>query len=393
MRSVITAGTFRANPSYELVLLDDLGLAERTMLAELGENELYGVLRPHAGCRLEARSASTDTALLFLTLARPAPLPAYVGAQLGGELERTITRLVLDGVLELEHDGAFVSGPRAGELLLHGRSGGGRGRIGELTVDALRYGQELAAMAPALLGLRLYLYGRRPVTPTLARRLPDRSSVARLLGIDDGGAARAALAAGWREVGSAESESAYWLTWRSRTSSRNGTDGSGSGYKLYVSPSLDAIGPALATVAGSLARARGVSAFKVGIDLHGICRPDKLVVYFDRLDDLLQGAETLRERLDGCPAHGVPFSAAVTHDGLLSWGADPPPNPAEGARALSWRLWVSERLGELLADARQSGCGELEPWQFALERLRLSGVDTDTWVPADGMWPEALANV
>jgi hypothetical protein len=28
---------------------------------------------------------------------------------------------------------------------------------------------------------------------------------------------------------------------------------------------------------------------------------------------------------------------------------------------------------------------------LALERLQLSGVDTDTWVPVSGMWPNAQA--
>jgi hypothetical protein len=87
----------------------------------------------------------------------------------------------------------------------------------------------------------------------------------------------------------------------------------------------------------------------------------------------------------------VPFTAAVTLDGLLSWGADPPV-PGDGAAATSWRLWVSECLGGYLCDVRASGSGELEPAQFALERLRLAGIDTETWVPSSGMWREALAS-
>ena len=54
-------------------------------------------------------------------------------------------------------------------------------------------------------------------------------------------------------------------------------------------------------------------------------------------------------------------------------------------------MWVTERLAEYLAVGRNGDHSQLEPWQFALERLRLSGVDTDSWVPASGMWPEALA--
>lgn len=169
-------------------------------------------------------------------------------------------------------------------------------------------------------------------------------------------------------------------------------DGPDPGYKLYVSPTLDALPRAIEAVADSLASGHGAKAFKVGADLGGLCRPDKLVVYFDRLDDLQDAAVSLEQRLGVCPAHGVPFTAAVTADGLLSWGADPPVFGADAGRVTSWRLWVSELLAEYLESARSDNENALQPWQFALERLRLAGIDTDTWVPASGMWREAAVS-
>jgi hypothetical protein len=382
--------TFRANPRYELVLLDRLAPTDREQLAAADtDSDLYGVLRPRSGSRLETRSASSETALLFLTLSAPGPLPEYVVARLGGDVERTIGRLVLDGVLEIEREGEYVCGAEAGELVATARSDGGRGRIGELSVAALRYGQELAGLHESLLALRLYFYGRRPVSAALRHGLGDEAAVAAYLGLGPGGSAHEDLMAFWRQVPPIR-ESNYWRHWQPRTAPRAGTATAGASYKLYVSPTMEALEKALATVASSLATARGVSAFKVGLDAHGICRPDKLVVYFDRLDDLQAGAALLRERLDGCPAHGVPFTAAVTHDGLLSWGADPPPRSSANGGGTSWRMWVTERLAEYLKVGRDAGSTELEPWQFALERLRLSGIDTDSWIPASGMWPEAL---
>ena len=61
-------------------------------------------------------------------------------------------------------------------------------------------------------------------------------------------------------------------------------------------------------------------------------------------------------------------------------------------------MWVAERLADYLVQARSqggnaetgNGSEEMEPWQFALQRLRLAGVDTDTWVPASGIWRAAL---
>ncbi|HEX6653419.1 MAG TPA: hypothetical protein VF072_11795 [Thermoleophilaceae bacterium] len=393
MSSGLAARTFRANPHYELTLLDRLGPADRAALGELeSRSDTYGLLRPRPESGLELRPASMEVALLFLTLERPQPLPAYVRAQLGDDLDRSIGRLVLDGVLEIEDEGAYVCGARAGELVLSSRSEGGRGRIGEVSVAALRYAQELADLPAPLLALRLYFYGRRPVSPGLQRQLPDESALASYLGIAPGGTARAALDAGWRAVPSG-GEPRYWRTWRRRSVGR-AMDGAWiTPYKLYVSPAIDALAGALGAVAESLAEVPGVTAFKVGADLPGICRPDKLVVYFNRLDDLQRGAAQLEHPLKGCPAHGVPFTAPVTADGLLSWGADPPaPSALEGETLTSWRMWVTERLAEYLVVARDGSAGTLEPWEFALERLRLSGIDTDTWAPGSDMWPEALAS-
>jgi hypothetical protein len=390
--SALERATFRANPRYELVLLDRLASAERELLGDTElDADLYGLLRPRHGSGLMARSASSETALLFLTLSDPGPLPAYVVARLGTDVERTIRRLVLDGVLEIEQEGEYVCGAQARELVVASPSAGGRGRIGELSVAALRYGQELAGLPESLLALRLYFYGRRPVSAALRRGLTHEAAVAAYLGLEPGGSAREALEAGWREIPPAAGEPSYWRHWQSRPAQHGGTEPGGVSYKLYVSPAIDALERAVATVASSLAGARGVAAFKVGSDAYGISRPDKLVVYFDRLDDLQAGAAALREHLGRCPAHGVPFTAAVTHDGLLSWGADPPARSSAKGDSTSWRMWVTERLAEYIVVARDAGRDGLEPWQFALERLRLSGIDTDSWVPASGMWPEALA--
>ena len=383
---------FRANPAYELVLLDRLAPAERGLLAEAEDDgDLYGVLRPRPGSSLELRTASSETALLFMTLCEPGPLPAYVVARLGDELDRTIGRLVLDGVLEIEHEGEYLCGAQAADLIVTGRSAAGRGRIAELSVAALRYGQELGDLPESLLALRLYLYGRRPVSAALRSQLADAAAVDAYLGLASGGSARAALEADWQESPSSAEERTYWRHWRPHRT-RGASAPGGVSYKLYVSPAPDALETAIGAVASSLAGAPGLEAFKVGSDLHGICRPDKLVVYFDRLEDLQKGAALLRDRLDGCPAHGVPFTAAVTQDGLLSWGADPPArSSANGSEGGSWRMWVTERLAEYLTLGR-TGRGGVEPWQFALERLRLAGIDTDTWIPASGMWPEAFAS-
>jgi hypothetical protein len=398
--SLRSRGTFRANPGYELVLADHLTRAERH--SHQLSDDLYGILRPIQGSGLAARSCPPDTALLFLTLVEPGPLPAFARCSQGEDGERFLARLVVDGVLEILTDKGFLSGPAAAGFVLPGRarcdpSTGGQGRIADLTVAALRYGQALAGVSAEVLASRLYLYGRRPVSPRLRSRMPNEAAVDEHLGINPGGAAVRALADGWREVPGPLGLLSPWRYWTPRSAVRrqSGPGHAPAGFKLYVSPAEQAMPAAVVAVAGTLAASPGVTGFKVARDLAGVCRPDKLVVYFDRLDDLRAGATQITQELAGAAAHGVPFTAAVTLDGLLSWAADPPPGLA--ARS-SWRMWVAERLADYLIQASgrggnaETGNGgeEMEPWQFALQRLRLAGVDTDTWVPASGIWRAAL---
>jgi hypothetical protein len=123
----------------------------------------------------------------------------------------------------------------------------------------------------------------------------------------------------------------------------------------------------------------------------GITRPDKIVAYFDSLDAVLHAAEAMSARLTGVAAQGVPFSAEISNDGLLSWGMDPP----DENRALSWlgreswRFWIVQRLANGIVVAQRSGQSTVEPWQFAVERLRRAGVDTDRWIPSGPQWSAA----
>jgi hypothetical protein len=381
---------FRANPRYELVPVDRLDGGERSDLGDLVDDDLYGVLRPADDSTLEPRSCSADTALLFFTLGKPGPLPAFARRNLGADVDRVLARLVVDGVLEVATDDGFRSGSAAAGLVLQGSSTAGHGRIAELSTAALRYGQALAALPVVVLAGRLYSYGQRPVSPALKRRMPDVRAVDEFAGIaPDGPVGRTLGAAGWverrQDAGGGVAPWRFWAPGTGRRERRNGQ--SGAMYKLYVSPTLDGMPETVAAVAGSLATSPGVRGFKVARDVIGLCRTDKIVGYFDRLEDLRHGASRIVEELAGTSAQGVPFSAAITLDGLVSWGVDP---PSDGAARTSWRAWVVERLAEYLrAGGQGEDAGEVEPWQFALERLRLAGVDTDTWVPASGIWHDA----
>jgi hypothetical protein len=374
---------FRANPVYELALWDRLAPGERAALERLRDDpDFYGILRPReAGSGLGVKSVDRETALLFLTLREPGGLPSYVRSVLGEAAGRTVARLVADGILEIEEGGAFVSGPAA---FAERRKGGeGEGRLARLSVAALRYGEALAVDDPLRLSLRLYGYNRRPLSPRWRNLLPSPEAVQEWLGIGPGGAHRAALDRTWRPSPPSE----YWLSWRPRREET--VSSGGTTWKLYVSPVPEALPESFGAILEALGAARA-GQFKLGAGAAGLLRPDKIVAYFPSFERLAEAAGAVQSRLAGVPAQGVPFTSEIGGDGLLSWGTDPPPSERTWAGRESWRLWLTHRLARALLVARgtQGGAERLEPWRFALERLRLEGIDTATWTPAAGLWNE-----
>jgi hypothetical protein len=366
-----------------LVLWDRLAPEERHALARLPDDpDFYGVLRPAAGAprHLGLKAVDRETALLFLTLHEPGALPAYVRTVLAEAAGRTVARLVADGILEIERGGAFVAGAAA----LGGgiERGVGEGRLAKLSVAALQYGQALAVDDPLRLSYRLYGYNRRPLTPRWRRLLASAEAVQTHLGIAPGGAHRPGLDRAWK-ASPAGSGVEPWLSWRTRQPERAASEG-GATWKLYVSPAPEALAESFGAVLDALAAGRAAQ-FKIGSGAAGLLRSDKIVAYFPDFERLAAAAEAVSSRLAGVPAQGVPFTSEIGGDGLLSWGMDPPAaeRGAWGGRE-SWRLWLTHRLARALLAARATEGAE--PWRFALERVRLEGVDTESWTPAASLW-------
>jgi hypothetical protein len=382
---------YRANPDFELLLYDRLPPEQQKALEDLRDDpDFYGLLRPSQGSGLGLKSACRETALLFLTLQVPGPLPAYVRTQSGERWHEPIVQMVLDGILQIEHEGTFVSGAEA-HGLFHDRTVGAHAGsvIPQLSIDALCYAQMLPLDDAQALSRRLYAYNGRPLTPAWKRQYPSSAAVAQSLGIQPGGPNRRRLQAHWMAARTT-TPGGGWFAWHARHR-RTTRRASKTSFKLYVSPDPASLPDAFAAIV-SLSATLGAVGFKVGKNAHGLLRPDKLVIYYTRLDALAEGADRLRQELGGCPAQGVPFSAAITTDGLLSWGIDPPlaaqtPLPLMQE---SWRLWITNRLARALLAARASPVAEIEPWQFALDRMRLEGVDTETWAPGKRMWNEYI---
>jgi len=378
--------TFRAGAAYDLVVFDRLPADEQIMLVELrADPDFYGVLRPRSGSGRTIKAVGKETALLWLTLQSPGPLPFFVLNQDSKDEGNPIPKLLLDGVLEVEEEGRFLSGCEAAAWMARDRatpSPESRSQLALLSDAALYYGESLLFNDPRQLAIRLYGFGRQPVTPQWIQRLANREAVLSFLGAGNGTELRRRLDSDWQETSNPKMPG--WLVWSSRKRSELALGD--VHYKLYVSPAMTAL-PQVFSAVLEVAAARG-GRFKIGSDAAGLLRPDKMVLYFQDQEILFAVASELASRFKGIAAHGVPFSAEITRDGLLSWGMDPP----ESERLLnwqepeSWRLWVVRRLAAAMIAAQSDSRPGMAPGKFALERLRHEGIDVDGWTPSLSIW-------
>src|SRR5215831_6103715 len=118
MRLEIESAEYRAGAAYRFVPVDRLPAAERAALSNLeSDPETYAILVPLSAGAQTLKAIDQQTALVYLTLREPGPLPSLMRATLGDELPETVARLVLDGILEIRNGDDFVSGPDAAALL------------------------------------------------------------------------------------------------------------------------------------------------------------------------------------------------------------------------------------------------------------------------------------
>jgi hypothetical protein len=240
-----------------------------------------------------------------------------------------------------------------------------------LSVEALQFASAWPVADVWTLAQKLYGYNRRPLTPALRRRFSDDASIAEMLGIVDESPTRAALDGYWAQ----QEQNAAWTVYVARRATRRQ---GARPCKLYVAVAFEELPRRLPAIVAALGRSEAVQ-FKIGAGLSGLLRPDKFVAYFPSKDALLSATQKLLPAIDGAATQSVPFSAGIDASGLLSWGCDP--LPGHFGERVSWRQWICGRSAEALVMARDHETEGLPGWRFALERLRLEGVDTETFIP------------
>lgn len=378
----------RANPHYKLISSAKLSPEQREELglAELTKQRNTAILHSESLPELGIKSLGREGSKLFSACRKPARLYDVLQEPPSSAVLIQIAELILDGVLELEQGANFVSGVRSYKALFQCRPLPRQsGEIAKISIQALKYAQNLEIRELGRLSARLYFYHRLPCNAAWEHVVPPSESTSSFLGLSSGSQLTERWDAGWQRVQNRSQQSEGWIYWRSRKGAK-GTN-QARAFKLYISPKPEFLKEVIARSFPILGQFRAHTS-KVASDLFGLLRPDKFVIYFSNLDDLMGAAEVLRKDLSGIAAHPVPFSAPIGTDGLLSWGIDPPRRRTRSRphERESWRLWITNRLARYILAAKVNPGDDMEPWEFALRRLHHDGIPLGTWTPSPMLW-------
>jgi hypothetical protein len=231
----------------------------------------------------------------------------------------------------------------------------------------------------------LYFYNRLPPPPGWGHRLPDATAVAQFLGLGDKCRLPGAYSVKWSptSITTSAGESSPWWIWRPQRQRIEV-----SRVKVYISPHPSQLPLVLPNVTRELYSSRAVG-LKIAADAANLLRPDKLMVYFSRVDAANRFARKIAHAVAGVQAQATPFTKPIDVDGLVSLGFDPPAAP-NGANRLppSWRAFATGRVGRAIVDTRRAARRQgVEPTVAdVLEKVRSDGIDPDSWTPTSPIW-------
>lgn len=246
-----------------------------------------------------------------------------------------------------------------------------------LSLQGIKYGALLPAADVKNLYHKLYGFNTVPVPVTLRQKKWDHQSVFSFYAEYD--AACNLLQQHWAPLFN-EGSSNYWLSWKPQQEIIHNIAPGNCTFKLYVSPVPQQFLPVLAATIKAITNSN-VYCFKTGSNIHGIFRPDKIVVYFNNLSDLENAAEKINAVTRQFSAQGVPFTAPLFQSTMLSWGIDPPTYNNE---PVSWRVWITKLLAAGIIEGKKMLVDE--PWKYALKYMEDKGLNNDTWQPGEKLF-------
>lgn len=244
-----------------------------------------------------------------------------------------------------------------------------------LSLRGIEYGAGLQAVGAGYLARKLYCYNTIPLRASYPDLMWDHQTIFQTLGEEQ--ELREALADAWHPLGAAADSGQYWLGWMNRDTSLGAISPEARTYKLYISPQAEDHAAVLAAAICALAHFR-VFSIKTVCYSRSVARPDKIVAYFDELPELMRASASVSAATEQYQSHGVPFTTPLAGPSMLSWGVDPPRSLKTGSdNPMSWRAWITTRFAEKIVEGRSKY--EADAGQYALEQLRLLGLDAVTW--------------
>jgi hypothetical protein len=211
-----------------------------------------------------------------------------------------------------------------------------RSALGRLSSEGLRYGLQLRATAGySRIWERLYRFNRSPISPLLRARWPTQAHY-------EADVDSAVLASHWVEVATGDEHFRYFRQpeWREQSSAARQRNGR---FKIYVSPKFHDLLTAL-TLAINVGTETACALLKVSRTVEATVRPDKIILYTDSWDHTECVADALLARMRHIEAQGVPFTAGLDGDRLISWAIDP--SSPDRRSFASWRVWITRMIVE-----------------------------------------------
>ena len=371
-----TSGYVRLHSSRHLVAVDDLSGPLRRQLEPLMAHQ-----RP-AACIIPTQ----NHALPIVPLGeREAGLFSAIneGCSWNEAVDklslRVVRRLFVEGVLSMDVNGQDLTGPYI--PLVHEQNGQlnilNKLQTDPLSLEALTFAARIRLKDISALSTRIYLFNQKPVFASAELERARRS-------VQDVVTRRAMK--GFYEV-PPPPENAGWHFFKSRRR-RVEKRTSNIDYKLYLSPSVSDLAPCLSQLYDIIPQTEANS-WKVGRDIFGVTRSDKICVYFASQNAAEEAGRFFVQTLNGIQAQGIPFTKRYDMHGLVSAGIDPP-RPEYGVRAAfgtSWRDWISRKVASAILVAQAQGSYPMTPVDAALWSMKLLGVDPATWTPCeDDFW-------
>ncbi|MEO6720345.1 MAG: hypothetical protein ABIN67_08260 [Ferruginibacter sp.] len=375
--------TFRSNPEYQLVESGNLNRPEQEALAGLlHDAEVFGIFKPSPPNNdASYKLAYKEVALLFYSLQQPGKLPLYMRNSFDDDINNTLAKLVMEGIMQISSGEHFVSGTKAQDILYERKSVVSNNiatGIAQQSASAIQYALHLNELDSRSLGIRLYCYNTAPLIPESSNAFSSTEEVENFLGVGKNDPFAWEILKHWDKH--APTEKYKWIAWnRKKNTKPHPTQH--SIFKIYISPVLSSFPDVFVKSVRVLTRSKAFS-FKTGTDRHGLLRPDKFVVYFYSFDDLIEASDMLKDALKDYEAQGVPFTAQLDDKGMISWGIDPAEKEVlENFEGGSWRAGVTEKLGAAVVQAKADGLTKDKAMEYILNKISLEGIDPFNWIP------------